>query len=84
MVKMNFEPFSVDNLFRGPGDWNSGTPRSHDDNVAIGPAFKKTDVAIMGEDFWPKLQVRRCFEDRHLRRAHEKGIGFVHSVCRLR
>src|SRR4029077_20373889 len=33
----------------------------------------------MREDFRPKLQVRRCFEDRNLRRLHRNGVDFMHA-----
>src|SRR6516165_1018392 len=82
MVKMNFESAAVDNLFRSPRDRNAGTPSGHHDNVAVGTSLKKTDVAIMREDFGPQLQIRRCLEDCQLWRLHEQGIGCVHPGCR--
>src|SRR6266481_6043552 len=81
MAEVNFEPVAIDNLFRGPGDRNAGAPRCHYHNVAIGPALQESDVAIMRENFWPQLQIGRCFEDRHFRCMHNDGIGLVHETA---
>src|SRR6266436_2584933 len=84
MVKMNFESAAVDDLFRGPRDRNPGTPRRHDYDVAVRTALQKPDVTIMWKDFWPQLQVCRCFEDRRLRGLHNNGVDFVHENDRRR
>jgi len=53
MVKVNFEPAAIDDLFRGPRDRNTGTPRCHDYDVAIGTTLQKPDVPVVWKDFWP-------------------------------
>ena len=35
MMEMNFELVAVDDLLRGPGDWDAGTRGPHDHQVAI-------------------------------------------------
>src|SRR6266550_4177616 len=35
----------------------------------------------MRQDLWPQLQVRRCFEDQHLRSVHNNGIDLLHFGC---
>jgi len=79
MVEMNLDTLGINDFFGSPFNRNAGTLRCHHHDVPIRTTLEKTNIAIMGEDFWPELQVRSCFEDRHLRRAHEEGIGFVHS-----
>ncbi len=78
-MEVNFDPFAVDNLLRGPRDRNPGPLRGHHNDIAIRTMLEKTNIAVMREDFWPQLQIRRCLEDLHLRRVHEKGIGLVHE-----
>src|SRR5688572_30575370 len=78
-MEMNFELFPIDDLLRGPRDGNARADRGHDDKVAIRAALQVTDVAIVREDFWPELEVRRRFKDRHLRRVDENGISGVHG-----
>src|SRR5882757_525285 len=79
MMEMNFELVAVDDLLRGPGDWDAGTPRGHHHDVAIRSALQKLNVAIMRENFRPQLQVCSCLEDRRLRRVHDNGIGLIHE-----
>ena len=79
MNKTNFESVAVDDLFRCPGDRNSGTLGGHHDDVPIGSTLKKPDVAVMRKDFRPKLKIRCGFEDRCLRRVHHNGIGLMHE-----
>ena len=75
---MNFEFTAISDLLRGPGNRNAIAARRHHHGVSIRAALEKTDVAIMRQNFWPKLQVRRRLEDRHFGRAHDDGIAFVH------
>ena len=84
MMEMNFELVAVDDLLRGPGDWDAGTRGRHNHQVAIVPALQKSDVAIMRQNFWPQLQVGRCFEDHHLRRLHEDRVYSVHGMASVR
>ena len=84
MMKMNFELVAIDDLLRGPGDWNAGTRGCHDHEVAIVAALQKSDVAIMRQNFWPQLQVCCCFEDHRLRRVHEDRVYFVHGMASVR
>src|SRR5262249_3968005 len=53
MMEMNFEFVAVDDLFRGPGDWDAGTHGCHDHQVAIAPTLQKSDVAVMRQNLWP-------------------------------
>ena len=78
MNKTNLEPFAVDNLFGRPGNWNSRTPRGHDNNVPIRAALEKVNVAIVRENPRPQFQVRGGLEDVSLRRVHKDGVGFLH------
>src|SRR5207253_8507563 len=54
------------------------------DALPIWTALQKPDVTIMWKDFWPQLQVCRCFEDRRLRGLHNNGVDFVHENDRRR
>src|SRR4051794_36116437 len=84
MMEMNFELVAVDDLLRGPGDWDAGTRGGHNHQVAIGASLQKADVAIMRENFRPKLQIRSRFEDHCLRRLHEDRIYSVHGMASVR
>src|SRR6266700_5038222 len=77
MMKTNFKTASIDNLFRGPGNGNAGARRRHDHDVAIWTALEIADVAVVGQNLWPKLKVCRRLEDRHLRRAHDDRVNLV-------
>ena len=44
-MKINFGLTAIDDLLRGPRDWNPGTPGCHDHDVAIRSALEKPDVA---------------------------------------
>jgi len=81
MMEMNFELAAVDDLLRGPGDWNAGTRGCHDHQIAIVPAFQKFDVAVMRQNFWPQFQVGCCFEDHHLRRLYKDRVYSVHGMA---
>src|SRR4029453_2094567 len=78
VMKPNFDAFAIDRLFGSPGNGNAGTRRGHYDNVSTRAAEEVTDIAIVWKNSWPQLQVRGRLEDRHLRRAHDDGVGFVH------
>ena len=83
-MEMNFELVAVDDLLRGPGDWDAGTRGRHNHQVAIVPALQKSDVAIMWQNFWPQFQVCGSFEDRDLRRVHEDRVYSVHGMASVR
>lgn len=81
-MEMNFELVAVDDLLRGPGDWDARTRGRHNHQIAMVPALQKSDVAIMRQNFWPQLQVGGGFEDHHLRRLHEDRVYSVHGMAR--
>jgi hypothetical protein len=70
MMKADFKAVPVDDLLGGPGNRDAGTRRRHYHYIAIRAAFQITNVAVMWQNFRPQFQIRRCFEDRLLRRAH--------------
>src|SRR5207248_10900152 len=70
MIKAHFEFFPIDNLLGHPGNRNTGTGRSHDDNIAVDPALEIFDIAVVRQDFWPELKVCRGFKDLGARRVH--------------
>src|SRR4029077_3806934 len=78
VTKSNFNAVAIDNLFGSPGNRNAGARRSHQYNVPAGAMFEVTDIAIVGENSWPQLQVRRRLEYGHSRCAHDNGVGLVH------
>src|SRR4029450_3113559 len=78
MMEANFKAVSINDLLGGPRDRNSSPHCRHHNNISVWTAFEITNVAIMRQDLRPKLQIRRRFEDRHLRRVHADGIDFVH------
>ena len=84
MVKINFELVAVDDLLRGPGDWDAGTCSRHNHQIAIMPALQKSDIAVMRQKFWPQFQVRCSFEDHHLRRLHMDRVYSVHGMASVR
>ena len=84
MMEMNFELVAVDDLLRGPGDWDPGTRGRHNHQVAIVPPLQKSDVAIMRQNFWPEFKVGGCFEDHYLRRVHEDRVYSVHGMASVR
>src|SRR5437016_4137004 len=83
MMKANFKPVTIDDLFRGPGNGNTGACCGHHHNVAVGALFEITNVAIVRQNLWPQFKVRRGLENRHLRRIHNDGVGLVHWKCCL-
>src|SRR5262245_32196214 len=78
MMEADFNPVAIYDLFGSPGNRNARASRSHYDNVPAGTLFEITNVAIVRKNAWPQLQVRGRLEDRHLRRAHNDGVRFVH------
>ncbi len=83
-MEMNFELVAVDDLLRGPGNWDAGTRGCHDHQIAIVPALQKSDVAVMRQNFWPQFQVGCYFEDRCLRRLHNDRVYSVHGMASVR
>ena len=83
-MEMNFELVAVDDLFRGPGDWDAGTHGCHDHQISIVPVLQKFDVAVMWQNFWPQFQVGCRFEDHHLRRLHKDRVYSVHGMASVR
>src|SRR6476660_7529689 len=84
MMEMNFELVAVDDLLRGPGNWDAGARGCHNHQVAIVPALQKFDVAVMRQNFWPQFQVGCRFEDHHLRRLHKDRVYSVHGMASVR
>ena len=78
MMEMDFELVAVDDLLRGPGDWDAGTRGCHNHQIAIVPALQKSDVTVMWQNFWPQFQIGCYFEDHCLRRLHQDRVYFVH------
>jgi hypothetical protein len=78
VMKANFNVVAIDDLFGSPGNRNAGARRGHYDNVPTRATYEITDIAIVGENPRPQLQVRGRLENHHLRRAHDDGVGFVH------
>ena len=78
VMEADFNPVAIDDLFGSPGNGNARARRSHYDNVPAGAVFDVTDIAIVGENPRPQLQIRRRLEDRHFRCAHDDGVGLVH------
>ena len=84
MMEMNFELVAVDDLLRGPGNWDAGTRGCHNHQIAIVPALQKSDVAVMRQNFWPQFQVGCYFEDHCLRRLHKDRVYSVHGMASVR
>src|SRR5215203_386222 len=84
MMEMNFELVAVDDLLRGPGDWDAGTSGRHDHQIAVVPALQKFDVAVMRQNLWPQFQVGCRFEDHQLRRLHKDRVYSVHGMASVR
>src|SRR6476660_1034039 len=78
MVEVHLKILSIDHLSRSPGDGNSRADRGHQDDVAIVSSFQITDVAVVGQDFRPQLEIGRGFEYHHLRRVYDDGIPGMH------
>ena len=83
-MEMNFELVAVDDLLRGPGNWDAGTRGCHDHQIAIVPALQKFDVPVMRQNFWPQFQVGCRFEDHPLRRLHKDRVYSVHGMASVR
>jgi len=78
VMKADFNPVAIDDLFGSPRNGNAGARRGHYDDISTRAPFEVTDIAIVRQNARPQLQVRCRLENCHLRRAHDDGIGFVH------
>src|SRR6185437_11505374 len=78
VIKADFNAVAIDDLFGSPRNGNARAGRSHYDNVSTRTMFEVTDIAIVGENARPELQVRCGLENRHSRCAHDDGVGLVH------
>ena len=83
VMEMNLAPRTIDNLLGSPRNRNSGTRCRHDNYVSIYALFEITDVTIMREDFWPKLEIGGCLEDRFARCLDDDGVAGVHESIAL-
>jgi hypothetical protein len=84
VMEMNLDILPVNDLLRGPGNWNAGTGSGHHDEIPILASLEITDVTIVRQNFRPQLEVSRGFENRHPGRVYDDGIPRMHRSGRAR
>jgi hypothetical protein len=84
VMEMNFDVLPVNELLRGPRNWDAGTHGGHHDEIPILASLEVTDVTIVRQNFGPQLEVSRGFENCHSGRVYDDGIACLHRSGRAR
>ena len=78
-METNLAPVSIDNLLRGPRNGEAEPDCRHDDEVPVGAAFQITNVAVVGQNLRPELEIGRSLEDHVLRGVNYDRVASVHG-----
>src|SRR5450432_3302939 len=78
MMKAHLHSGRVDDLLGDPRNGNPGAASGHFDDVTLGAALEIADVAVMGQDPRPLLEIGRGLKDRFPRGLDDDRVAGLH------
>lgn len=82
VLESDFAEIAVNDLLRDPGNRNEITIRRHLYDIPFRTPLEVVNVAVMRQERWPQLEIRRGFKDPFFRGSHIDRVRLVHGVKR--